>query len=67
MDNLIDDLTWKMRELEAQMDAHIAQRRAELRVGMERGRVVFEEEVLRRHREQKRRSCPISRRRSSTR
>lgn len=53
MDNLIDDLTRKMRELEAQMDAHIAQRRAELRVGMERGRVVFEEEVLRRHRELK--------------
>lgn len=53
MDTLIDDLTRKMRELEAQMDAHIAQRRAELRVGMERGRVVFEEEVLRRHRELK--------------
>lgn len=53
MDNLIDNLTRKMRELEAQMDAHIAQRRAELRVGMERGRVVFEEEVLRRHRELK--------------
>lgn len=53
MDSLIDDLTRKMRELEAQMDAHIAQRRAELRVGMERGRVVFEEEVLRRHRELK--------------
>lgn len=53
MDSLIDDLTRKMRELEAQMDAHIAQRRAALRVGMERGRVVFEEEVLRRHRELK--------------
>jgi hypothetical protein len=50
MDNLVDDLTRKIRALEAQMDAHIAQRRAELRVGMERGRVVFEEEVLRRHR-----------------
>ncbi len=53
MDNLVDDLTRKIRALEAQMDAHIAQRRAELRVGMERGRVVFEEEVLRRHRELK--------------
>jgi hypothetical protein len=53
MDTLIDDLTRKIRELEAQMDAHIAQRRAELRVGMERGRVVFEQEVLRRHRELK--------------
>lgn len=53
MDTLIDDLTRKIRELEAQMDAHIAQRRADLRVGMERGRVVFEQEVLRRHRELK--------------
>jgi hypothetical protein len=53
MDSLLDDLSRKMRELEAQMDAHIAQRRAELRVGMERGRVVFEQEVLRRHRELK--------------
>jgi hypothetical protein len=53
MDSLIDDLTRKIRDLEAQMDAHVAQRRAELRVGMERGRVIFEEEVLRRHRELK--------------
>jgi hypothetical protein len=53
MDTLIDDLTRKIRELEAQMDAHIAQRRADLRIGMERGRVVFEQEVLRRHRELK--------------
>jgi hypothetical protein len=53
MDSLIDDLTRKIRDLEAQMDAHIAQRRADLRVGMERGRVVFEQEVLRRHRELK--------------
>ena len=53
MDTLIDDLTRKIRELEAEMDAHIAQRRAALRVGMERGRVVFEQEVLRRHRELK--------------
>jgi hypothetical protein len=53
MDTLVDDLTRKIRELEAQMDAHIARRRAELRIGMERGRIVFEEEVLRRHRELK--------------
>ncbi len=53
MDTLIDDLTRKIRELEAEMDAHIAQRRADLRVGIERGRVVFEQEVLRRHRELK--------------
>lgn len=53
MDTLVDDLTRKIRELEAQMDAHIARRRAELRIGMERGLIVFEEEVLRRHRELK--------------
>ncbi len=44
-------LTEKIRELEAELDAELAQRRAELRVGMERGRAFFEEEILRRHRE----------------
>ncbi len=38
-------------ELEAELDAEIAQRRIELHVGMEKGRVVFEEVILRRHRE----------------
>lgn len=37
--------------LESELDAELAKRRAELRVGLERGRAVFEEEVLRRHRE----------------
>jgi hypothetical protein len=49
----IVELTTKIRELEAELDAELAQRRAELRVGMERGRVFFEEEILRRHRELK--------------
>lgn len=49
----IVELTAKIRELEAELDAELAQRRAELRVGMERGRAFFEEEILRRHRELK--------------
>ncbi len=44
-------LTEKIRELEAELDAEVAQRRIELHVGMERGRAFFEEEILRRHRE----------------
>ncbi|MGE3870863.1 MAG: hypothetical protein AB7F51_15280 [Pseudorhodoplanes sp.] len=49
----IEDLTRKIRELEAEVDAEMAKRRAELRVGLERGRVAFEKELLRRHRELK--------------
>ncbi len=41
----------KIRDLEAELDAELAQRRAELSVGMEKGRAFFEEEILRRHRE----------------
>src|SRR5258708_7186619 len=41
----------KIRGLEAELDAALAQRRAELRVGLEKGRALFEEELLRRHRE----------------
>ena len=44
-------LTEKIRELEADLEAELAQRRAELHIGMERGRAVFEAEILRRHRE----------------
>jgi hypothetical protein len=33
------------------LEAELAQRRAELRVGLEKGRAYFEQEVLRRHRE----------------
>src|SRR5450432_2213612 len=46
-------LTEKIRELEAELDAELAQRRIELKVGMEKGRAFFEEEILRRHRELK--------------
>ena len=44
-------LTEKIRELEAELEAELAQRRAELHIGMERGRAIFEQEILRRHRE----------------
>jgi hypothetical protein len=53
MDTIVDELTRKIHELEAELDARIAQRRAELGIGLERGRIKFEEEVLRRHRELK--------------
>jgi len=44
-------LTEKIRMLEAELEAELAQRRAELRVGLEKGKAFFEEEILRRHRE----------------
>lgn len=43
-------LTAKITALQSELDAELARRRAELRVGLEHGRVVFEEEILRRHR-----------------
>lgn len=36
-------LTEKIRELEAELEAELAQRRAELHIGMERGRAIFEQ------------------------
>jgi hypothetical protein len=47
----IATLIEKISELEAELEAELARRRAELRVGMEKGRAYFEEEILRRHRE----------------
>jgi hypothetical protein len=44
-------LTEKIRVLEAELEAELARRRAELRVGLEKGKAFFEEEILRRHRE----------------
>jgi hypothetical protein len=41
----------RIHSLEAELEAELAKRRAELRVGLERGRAFFEEEILRRHRE----------------
>jgi hypothetical protein len=44
-------LTEKIHLLEAELEAELALRRAELRVGLEKGKAFFEEEILRRHRE----------------
>jgi hypothetical protein len=51
-------LTDKIRALEAELDAELAKRRVELRIGLEHGRVAFEEELLRRHRELRRKLLP---------
>jgi hypothetical protein len=41
----------RIKSLEAELDAELAKRRAELRIGVEHGRIIFEQELLRRHRE----------------
>jgi hypothetical protein len=53
MNGLISDLNHKISELQAELDAEMAKQRAGLQYGLERGRVFFEEELLRRHRELK--------------
>jgi hypothetical protein len=53
MNERIAKLMEQIGGLEVELEAEFAKRRAELRFGLERGRVVFEEEVLRRHRELK--------------
>lgn len=53
MDSRVSALSEKIRLLEAELEAELAQRRADLRVGLEKGRAFFEEEILRRHRELK--------------
>ena len=45
------DLIERIRTLESELDAELARRYANLRVCFEKGCIVFEEEVLRRHRE----------------
>lgn len=51
MNAVIADLIERIQVLQAELEAQLAQRRAELRFGLEKGRVAFEEEILRRHRE----------------
>ncbi len=53
MNSVIDELTQKIAALQAEVDAEIARRNAALRIGLEHGRIAFEEELLRRHRELK--------------
>ncbi|MGB7280212.1 MAG: hypothetical protein WBD15_21025 [Pseudolabrys sp.] len=51
MSTHISVLVDKIAALEAELEAELAIRRAKLRVGLKKNRVVFEEEILRRHRE----------------
>ena len=54
----ITELIDRIRTLEGELDAELAKRRAELRIGLEHGRIAFEEELLRRHRELRRKLAP---------
>ncbi len=51
MTNAIDDIVVRIRALEHELESEFARQRAGLRYGLERGRVLFEREVVRRHRE----------------
>ena len=54
----ITELIDKIRALEGELDAEIAKRSAELRIGIEHGRIAFEEELLRRHRQLRQKLLP---------
>lgn len=47
----IDELIGRIHGLELELEAEVARQSAGLRFGLEHGRAIFEEEVLRRHRE----------------
>lgn len=49
----LDELTEKLREVQAEIEVELAKRREELRFHLENRRIVFEREVLRIHRELK--------------
>jgi hypothetical protein len=51
MNEQIAVLMERIASLQAELEAEFAKKRAELRFGLERGRVLFEEEILRRHKE----------------
>ena len=53
MNHRIAALIEKIQVLESELEAELAKRRADLRFGLEKGEALFEEEVLRRHRELK--------------
>ena len=54
----IDALIDRIRALEGELDAELAKRRAGLKIGIERGRIAFEAELLRRHRELRQKLLP---------
>lgn len=49
-DKILADLVLKLRDLEAQIDARIAEKRAQFHYSVERNRIFFEQEFLARHR-----------------
>lgn len=51
MSEKIDDLASRIQALQLELEAEVARQSAALRYGLEHGRAVFEEEILRRHRE----------------
>jgi hypothetical protein len=51
MNRQVAILIVRIRSLEAELDIDLAKRAAELRIGLEQGRIRFEQELLRRHRE----------------
>ena len=53
MNSRIAALMEKIQVLESELEAELAKRQADLRFGLEKGEALFEEEVLRRHRELK--------------
>ena len=53
MDSKVASLMEKIQVLESELEAEMAKRQADLRFGLEKGEALFEEEVLRRHRELK--------------
>lgn len=50
-DDLVKNLTDKIDALQSELEAEIAKKHADLRLGLEQGRIAFEDEILRRHRE----------------
>lgn len=51
MSEKVNDLMSRIEALQLELEAEIARQSAALRYGLEHGRAVFEEEILRRHRE----------------
>lgn len=58
MNPQITELMERIRALEGELDAELAKRSAELRIGIEHGRVAFEKELLRRHRQLRNKLLP---------
>lgn len=58
MTSQINVLIDKIHTLQGELDAELAKRRAELKIGIEHGRIAFEAELLRRHRELRRKLLP---------